>query len=238
VSFPSTFLDLQRSVVKKLRLAADPDAGTGDDLQKVKDWINWAYADACVKTEASQTSATMALTANSSTYTLPSAVLRIKYIAVKPVGNTDYGGDLSESSLDEILDFRRGGGGTNTGAVTHYALLGLTQLELWPTPSGADTLLMYYVALPTALSAATDLPILQEPYATDVLENGAARKGAEFLYGPASPDVQYYGSLHQQALRDLRSHLLRRGGGRTQQLAVAGSWIPWLPHDPSVDSGV
>jgi hypothetical protein len=77
----------------------------------------------------------MTLTAGTSSYTLPSAVLRIKEMYVTPVGGVQQP-PLIQTTLDEILRKRQAGGGTAiaTGSVTHYALLGLTEFEVYPTP--------------------------------------------------------------------------------------------------------
>lgn len=188
------------------------------------------YAQACIETEANQTSATMTLTSGTNSYTLPAGVLRIKEMFVT-YGGSQYA-PVRQTTLDEILRLRVGGGTVQSGSVTHYALLGLTDLEVYPTPGSADVVTIYYVALPTALSADADVPILQEPYGSNVLIYGALAEAADFK---KDPDVMVYRSLHEDWMRRFRAHLARRQGSQTQQFAVAGT-PAYPPHDPSTDS--
>src|SRR4029077_21228145 len=154
MAFPSTFADIQQAVIEKATL--DPVL----DLPKVKDWVNQAYFQAAVETEAISTTSTMAVTAGSSSYLLPAGVARIKQMAVKPAGSTQFNAPLILTTLDEILQRRQNGLDAQTVGPysTHYTLVGINGLEVWPTPSAADTITVYYVSYPPALSAAGDVP--------------------------------------------------------------------------------
>lgn len=203
-----------------------------DDLQKVKDWLNQVYAQVCVETEANVVSATMTLTSGSSSYTLPTGVMRIKDMFVTPVGGSQWA-PLRAVTLNRMLQMRQSSGGAPVvqGSVTHYALLGLSELEVFPTPSAADVITIYYVALPTALSADADVPILQEPYATKILEYGALAEAADFNSDPSESE---YRQLYEVWLGKFRAHLSRRQGNLPAQLEVRGAYW-WPPHDPSTD---
>lgn len=205
-----------------------------DDKTKVHDWINQVYADVCVETEANITSATMTLTAGTYSYTLPSAVSRIKEMYMTPVGGSQLW-PLRQTTLDYILRRRVAGGGasTATGTATHYTLLGLNEFEVYPTPSAADVVTIYYVALPTALSADSDVPILQEPWASKILEYGALAEAADWK---GDPSEQEYRQLYEVWKQKFRGHLTRRAGGQPGQFRIfPGSSFP--PHDPSTDLG-
>ena len=174
----------------------------------------------------------MTLTAGTASYTLSSSIARIKEMYVTPVG-AQQTQPLQLTTLDYILRRRQSTGGTAvaTGYTSHYALLGINDLELFPTPQAADVLTIWYVALPTALSAGTDVPILQEPYASKVLEYGALAEAADFKGDPAE---QEYRGLYEQWLQRYRAHLNRKRGTQPGQFQVfPGRSYP--PHDPSRD---
>jgi hypothetical protein len=230
MSFPSTFADIQSDVLTRIRM----DSNNATDVQMVKDWINQVYAEVCVMTEANITSATMALTAGTKSYTLPSGVVRIKEMFVTPVGSVATS-PVEQTNLDEILRLRAGNSGVavSNGTVNRYALLGLNQFEVYPTPGNADVITIYYVALPTALSAGTDVPILGEPFNSQILGDGAAALAADFK---SDPQQQTYEQMYGMGLSKFRTHLIRRQGGQTQQLKMYPS-RPYVPHDPSTDIG-
>ena len=225
MAFPSTFVDLQNDVIQRLRLDATAD------LAKVKDWINQVYAQVCVETEANVTVATMALTAGTSSYTLSSSIERIKGMFVTPVGG-QASQPLLPITLDELIKRRSASNAATatSGSVTHYALLGLSEFEVWPTPASADTITVYYSALPTALSADADVPILHEPWASKLLFNGAAAEAADYKGDPAEND---YRAIFEDQLRRYRTHLSLKGPRPNQFQVVSSS--PFPLHDPSTD---
>lgn len=228
MAFPSTLQDLQRSVLDKLRLES-PQAASW-----VADWLNRAYYEVCSETECLQQAATMALTSGDASYTLPAAVVRIKQIVIQPYGQTAYWPPLIETTLDDILR-KRGYGGASyivSGSSTHYAVAGRNQLELWPTPAAADTLQMYYSYFPAALASGTDTPVIEEPYATRLLEYGALMEGAAFSGDEQTAEL--YRAVFDRYMGEFRRHLNRRKGGHTGQIAVTGQRPP-LPRDRSID---
>lgn len=226
MAFPRTFKNVQDAVIANVRLDATAD------LQNVKDWINQAYYRACLETEAFVTHGNITLTAGTATYDLSTfltnAILRIKSITVT-TGNVLYQ-PLQLVPLDQILQWRIGSGGASAiaGPTTHYALAGMNELELYPTPS-AGTLTIYYVYGPAALSADADVPLIPEPHATEILEAGAMASAADFK---ADPYQSQYDADFQQAIMRFRVHLNRRRGGQPGTL----EWAPGRqrpPHDPS-----
>ena len=224
MAFPSTFVDLQNEVIGSVRLEAT------DDLQRSKDWVNQVYSAICVEVEAVVTSATSTLTAAAATYAIPSAIARIKQLTVLTSGQTTYSGTLEQVSPAQILDWRQSG---TLGSPTHYAVSGYNILDFYPTPTSADTVLFYYVAFPTALSADADVPILQEPYASYCIKYGALAEAANFLKDPSE---QEYRSLFEMWMKKYRAHLNRRAGGNTLSLQI-GNGASMVPANNSTDLG-
>lgn len=212
----------------KLRLDDDPPY---TDRAKVKDWINGAYFQATVETGANVVNATMALTADTNSYTLPTDVSRIVEMYVIPVSQPQWA-PLEQVSLHRMLQWRQGGqAAATTGSVTHYCLVGLSEFEVWPTPTTADTIKIYYVQLPTPLSDDGDLPILPEPYASKLLEYGALAEGADYRSDPSEFE---YRQLYEGWIAKFKSHLARKHGEGPGQLEIYGRY-QLVPHDPSTD---
>ena len=226
MAFPSTFADIYNEVIDRVRLDSTAD------LSRTKDWVNQVYAEVCVETEAVQDYSTMTLTANSAVYTLDTSILRMKQMYVTPSGQGQ-SRPLVPTSIEQILEWSASSGATasNQGSVTHYALIGTQKIHFYPTPAAADVVTLYYVKLPTALSAAGDVPVLQEPYVSNCLVEGAAYQAAMFL---KDPDALLYKQNYDQALRSLRGHLRRKEGSMTRQFRVT-SGASYAPNDPSTD---
>lgn len=216
---------MQNSVLEKLKL---PDSTVNRDL--VKDWINRAYHQACIETQAFQRTGYDTLTAGSPSYTLPAEVAEIKKITIRGFGGTADGSPLTPTPLQQILEWRQAGGGANatTGPTTNYALMGLNQLELYPTPASADRIYLWYVYLPTKLTAVSDVPELPEPYASNILEYGALAHAAEMRADPLGPTWR---SQYEEWKLRMRVHMNRRGGV-SDQFPIDNGNMP-AAHDPS-----
>ena len=225
MAFPATLADIRNAVIAKTRL--DPTA----DASRVNDWINQAYADATLRVEANTGIVTMTLTVGSASYTLPSQVLRIKEMYVTPVGSIQSAA-VRMTSLDDILAKRRSAGNAVLGGyVTHYALLGINDLEVYPTPGTADTITMWCVQAPTWLANDTDTPILAEPFASKLLEYGALAEAADWRGDPSESE---YRQLYELWVQKLQSHLTRKRGGQPGQFHMFPT-RQFPPHDPSTD---
>lgn len=190
------------------------------------------YTRVVVETEASATTTTLTLTPNVSKYTLSASISRLKTVVSTPVGG-QVTTPLRRRTIDQILTYRSAAVGPNAsnGTVWAYCLIGLNELELYPTPQAADVLTFYYTAFPTPLSANGDVPILPEPYATDCLVFGGSAKMAQFS---GDPDMSWYQQLYDDSIARLRTHLNRLSGRITGQFNVQDDMI-WPPHDPSTD---
>jgi hypothetical protein len=202
------------------------------DVSKAKDWVNQVYADVCVQTEALQDYADMVATANTSVYDLDTDIVRIKQMYVTPTGQGQ-SRPLIPTSIEQILEwsYSNGATSTNSGAITHYAMFGIQKIQFYPTPTAADTITVYYVKQPTALDLDADIPVLQEPYVSNLLVNGACFEAAVFL---KDPDALLFKQLYDEGLKEYRSHLRAREGSMTRQFRFTGG-DRVTPHDRSVD---
>lgn len=230
MAYPSTFVDLQNAVAAKSRM----DMADSTQLSKLKDFINRAYTETCIATEALRSTTTVNLVANTSTYTLAAAVKRIKQIVIQPAGVTSYNRPLTLVDLATILRWRQSNGGqaVTNGTASYYSVSGLSDLELFPTPGAADTMLIYYVSAPTVLSADVDVPQIPEPYATECIEAGALVHAFDYMKDFISSSTVR--QVYSGAVTEFRQHLRRREGGQSKQFAkTTGLYRP--PHDPSVD---
>ena len=208
--YPQTFVGIQDSVIAKLRL---DDTDTNRDL--VKDWINQSYAQVAEETQALQQAGVATLTSGSATYALPDKLIELKQVVARSESETLVGPPLERVSLDTILRWRSGNGGTSpvTGGVCAYALLGLDQLELWPTPTDAGVIEFYYSYLPDALVNDGDIAEFQEPWGSKCLEYGALVQAAEMQ---ADPLLDRWQQDFQDMKTRFRVHMTRRGGSVDQ----------------------
>jgi hypothetical protein len=114
-----------------------------------------------------------------------------------------------------------------------YTLQG-QNVELWPTPGGADVMMFYYVGYPPILTAGTDVPQIDEPYASKLLEFGSLIDAADYIKDIMSSYT--YPQAFQDWLYRYRQHLSRKQG--TQSLTFRSPTGTMVPHDNSTDTGL
>lgn len=222
---PATFLSVQQAVADKLRMTL------GDDQGRIQDWINQTYADVAVETRCFQQQATSTMTAGVASYTLDSSLLHIELLTIKQAGGAAFF-PLVECQLDEILNFRALNVAAG-GPSRRYCLVGMNEIEFWPTPSAADTLNTWYSYLPTYLSADADLPGLPEPFGSKLLEYGALVQGAEWKRDILV--LGQYQAQYQSWLQSFQRYLNRKAGAYPESFPTWTRLRPFAPHDASTD---
>ena len=231
MGFPSDFLTIQNAVIQKGRLDAQLD------VNKVKDWINQVYYQACIETNFYESSSALSgpLNSQDSHVAVPSACVKIEYIVPTGTDGSNWP-TMEECQFQEILDNRAWQGGTiPLGAPSRYAFRSgqAPTIEFYPNAAGGETLTFYGLFLPPVLSADADHPIFPEPYASKVLEYGSLVQSSEF-----KKDL-FFLNTYQQEWQDwlarLRAFNNQRPGSIPGQLRVVKQW-PW-PRGNSVDTG-
>lgn len=174
----------------------------------------------------------MTLTASQAVYTLDANLIRIKAMTVTPSGSTQ-SRPLEPVSIEQLLEYTAGTGlaQPNTGGPNRYALFGVSDIQFYPTPSSADTVTVYYVKQPTALSANSDTSVLPEPYSARCLIYGACAQAGEFV---SAPQTQAFAQQFEMWKTRLRGHLRRKQGAYTTHFRIIGGRLT-APHDPSTD---
>ena len=137
---------------------------------------------------------------------------------------------MAPVSLQRMLEFRQGSPG-NYETPMYYTMLGLTEIEFFPTPRGTETFTIYYVKAPTVLSGDSNVPEIPEPFASKCLEYGALAEAADFKRDDM---LQNYQQRYLEWIGKLRAHITRKHGGVPESMLVYGE-RPWAPHDPSTD---
>lgn len=224
MAYPATYDSVRTSVIEKLRLDATADK------TRAGEWINQTYANVAMETRCFQATGTATLTTAVS-YTLDSQILHIELITCTPVGGLVWF-PLKQAQLDEILNYRALGMGTSPPA-RRYCLVGLNQLELWPTPNAGDVLSIWYSYLPTALTNDADVPAIPEPFGSKLLEYGALVQGAEF-----KRDVMMLGDFQAQYagwMQAFQRYTNRKQGAYPETFPTWTRLNPWVPMDPSAD---
>lgn len=215
---------MQNEVINQLRLDAT------DDLQKVKDWVNLAYTDAAITTEFLSQKTTVTPTAGG-TYTFTSTPIRIKLIQLTVAGVTYR--TMNEVSLNKILELRaQATSSPVSGPPYYYAFDGTKDIEVYPKFLGTESMDIWAVYTPTALSSDSDVPVFPEPYSS-VIVYGAMVEAAGFskdlMFGIAGYQQQY-----QYWLSKLMTHVNRRRGAKAKHFDRYDEDI-YIPHDPSTD---
>jgi len=217
--FPATFVNLQDAVIDKLRL--DPDL----DRDKVKDWINAAYYEACSETEFYLDSVeTQQLQPGVSVIGVPALLTYLNYITSSGQDGSNYG-TMDLVGLDVILDKRSYGGATaGWGAPSLYAYKsgGLSSvIEIWPSATGGEILSFYGGRLPPALLNDTDQPMIPEPYGSNILEFGADAQASEFKQNYIMLSTYQQESAYW--LSRFRAFQNNRPGNKVQQFQIEHS---------------
>lgn len=189
--------------------------------------INEGYTDVLLRTHCKVAKATMTLTVGSGDYTLDTGILTTIDVYLTSTG-TDY--CLERATPPEILAARRN---SSSNIPYRYAVAGANLLMLYPTPSTADTLTIYYVPRPTALTAGTDTPSDVPAEQHKLIEWYALWRMADYDDDGSSQQGERYRGMYEGGLREFRRLIQRKGGSRLAPATLRTRRRITVPSDPS-----
>lgn len=172
---------------------------------------------------------------SSQDFTLDAAILDIVEVQLTSTGVTY---PLERLSIIDILERRRTG--QPSGSPTRfYAVSGANLLMFYPAPGSNDTLTVYNVPVPTAMSSGTD-----DPSSTTYGGVPTILHEAIFLYACAklasydddqtSAQGQRYRDWYDKEIVRYREILRKRGGTRNARAVVNDKRRRRVNHDNSV----
>lgn len=214
--------DLQTEVAEEIG-----SINATDDATKINRALNRGVRDILRRTHCYVTSMTLTPGATAD-YTLTSSVLSIVAI--------DSADSLERVPVQEILRLRNQS--TSSSPARKYALAGATTLMWWPTPAATDTMTVYYVPAPTAMSSASHDPSsityggIPEDY-HELIARYAMARLASFDDDASSAQGARYREEYEKGLKEMKAQLVRRGGVRLGR-AVLGRRTT-VPHNNSTD---
>lgn len=241
-----TLGDLRTAVAAELGLDANAD-GTGTECGLVDNWLNEGVTRVLMDTGCYVTAESLtvsSLTAVSSLggavvdYTFPTEALEITDLYLVS-GGTNY--RLDRVAVPDLIERRRVSAPSNTPTQV-YALAGANLLMFWPAPASTDVFELYYVPVPTAMSASTHDPSTttyggipkQLHYA---IEFWAESRGASYDDDQSSAQGARYAQAYKDELTRYRKFLRERGGIRNQRAVVNDKRRKRAFHDNSIYPG-
>jgi hypothetical protein len=207
----------------------------GADETLVDQWANEAVLDILNETRCYVAAATTLLTANQGDYTLDSTILHVvdAYLTDNSVSYR-----LKQVSPQMLLDMRVTSNAQATAPVTHYAVSGSNLLMVYPIPSVADTMTLYYVPRPTAMSTGTNDPStttyggIPSEFHRAIVKYVEA-EAADYRDDQTSQQGDRYRADYTRWLGKIRKAVNQKGS--TDQFAFEVRGRSYPPHDPSTD---
>ena len=198
---------------------------TAADQGMIDDLVNMAYEDVVRRTSCKVGTTTISLSASTGDYTIPTSYLHIMEVYTTTSGQSY---SMQRTTAEDIIRRRIGvSTGFSSSPARYYATQGIDLLLVWPTPSAADSLSVYYVARPTALSASADLPSAIPAEFHQLIEYKACAEAADYAEmvisrGRMTPTVDptRWLLLYEKGLKELRVSVSRAGGRRLAPVRI------------------
>lgn len=212
----ATLATLRNAVSRKTGL---DNTNSSAEQGLMDEWANQAITEILVRTHCTVECANFETIANTWKYELPTSILSILEIwnetASEPLVRVDY---------DTLLAYHESS--SQASSYARYSTLGSNLMLLWPTPTAAYTLNIFYVPRPSVMSASANSPA-DEAYGRIPTE---FHKAIEYymLWQAADYDddkSSQYGLTYQALFEDyLKKTILpaihRKGGTRLPKAKV------------------
>lgn len=206
----ATLTTLRNAVASKVGLTN----AVGNEQTLLDEWINQGILDILYRTAVNVDDTTLNLTAGTGDYTLDAGILRIMDAYVTSGGTAHR---FERISADELLDRRRTG--ISASPSRYYAMRGAHLFMVYPPPSVAAVVTLYYVPRPTALSTGADDPSSATKGGIPVefhkaIEYYALWQAGEYDQTQTSQAGQTFLALYEGELKKIRTALQRKPGDR------------------------
>jgi len=227
----STLSQLRTAIAYELGL--DNTASSADQTQ-VDRWANEAVERVLIDTRCRVAKSTAALTIDEDDYELATGIMLIHRLI--DADNRP----LFQVGPEEIYELRRASTTSQASVERKYAVDGANMLLLWPPPTTAETLTVYYVPRPTAMSATTHDPSTSTYGGVPsefhyAIELWACARGASADDDESSAQGQRYRDQYMEELRRIRRAQNLKGARRLPRATLAVDGRRRIPHDPSID---
>jgi hypothetical protein len=209
----ATLAQFRSRVQAKIGLDA---TASGTDEVLLDSWINEGVTDFLLQTQCKVISATMTMIVGTSDYTLDTAILVIKDVYI--TSGSDLTG-LEQWSPYELLARRRANT-TQSSPATAYAVMGGNLFLVYPTPSAADVITLYYVPRPVTLSAGGDTPSEIPVEFHKAVEYYALAQAADYDDDASSAQGLRYRDLYLSEVGKARKYLNVKGNARLPRAVV------------------
>lgn len=227
---------LRLRVYRKLGL---DQTASGDEETAVTSWLNEGVLNVLLDTHCYIDTTTLDLVAGTYDYDLQATLATAGTGMLEINKLIDSAGiPFLRVSPEEIYDKRRASGATASSGTRRYAM-DANLLMIWPTPSTAETITLYGVPYPAALSATADDPSSVTKggvpeWLHKAIEYYALAEGADYDDDFSSQMGDRYRNLYGQEIAKFRMRQAKRGGRKLSRSRFTRR--KHASHDPSEDN--
>lgn len=195
------------------------DSTDANDQTRIDDWVNEGYEDFLLRTRCNVRKSTLATIADVEDYELDSDILSVlEFYSADSDGNQR---DFDRLTPAELIELRKGSPASQAHG-NFYAVQGLNLLMIYPTPSEAYNLTVYYVRRPSALSATADIPSDIPAEFHKALEFWALAEAGDYDDDATSEFGERYRGRYELMVLEARKQQLWRGGRALADAVVKG----------------